>query len=107
MEVMNQWQATRPARCGSAAFSATPRIDTPGHTVGTSPQVYAKVAGVIWLIVALLAPFGEFFVRQGLIVPGHVAATAENIVASQSLFRAGFATDLVVFVSCVALAALR
>ena len=102
---MNQLQATRPARGGPAAFSATATIDTPGHAVGTSPQVYAKVAGVIWLIVALLAPFGEFFVRQGLIVPGNVAATAENIVASQSLFRAGFATDLVVFVIEVALAA--
>ena len=102
---MNQLQATRPARGGPAAFSATARIDTPGHAVGTSPQVYAKVAGVIWLIVALLAPFGEFFVRQGLIVPGNVAATAENIVASQSLFRAGFATDVVVFVIEVALAA--
>ena len=102
---MNQLQATLPARGGPAAFSATATIDTPGHAVGTSPQVYAKVAGVIWLIVALLAPFGEFFVRQGLIVPGNVAATAENIVASQSLFRAGFATDLVVFVIEVALAA--
>ena len=102
---MNQLQATLPARGGPAAFSATARIDTPGHAVGTSPQVYAKVAGVIWLMVAMLAPFGEFFVRQGLIVPGNVAATAEKIVASQLLFRAGFATDLVVFVIEVALAA--
>src|SRR5207237_405880 len=106
MNVMNQLQATRPARGGPAAFSATATIDTPGHAVGTSPQVYAKIAGVIWLIVALLAPFGEFFVRQGLIVPGNVAATAEKIVPSQLLFRAGFATDLVVFVIDVALPAL-
>ena len=52
-----------------------------------------------------MAPFAEFFVRQRLIVPGNVAATAENIVASQSLFRAGFVSDLVVFVIEVALAA--
>ena len=77
-----------------------------GPSAGTSPQVYAKAAGVIWLIVAILAPFAEFFVRQGLIVPGTLAATAENIVTSQSLFRAGFATDLLVFVIEVALAAL-
>src|SRR5919112_6130585 len=78
---------------------------TPDRAAGTSPQLYAKVAGVIWLIVAIMAPFAEFFVRQGLIVPGNVAATAGNIVASQSLFRAGFASDLVVFVIEVALAA--
>jgi hypothetical protein len=106
MNVMNQLHATLSARSGPAAFSATAGTDTPGHAVGTSPQVYAKVAGVIWLIVAILAPFAEFFVRQGLIVPGNVAATAENIVASPSLFRAGFASDLVVFVIEVALAAL-
>jgi hypothetical protein len=77
----------------------------PDRALGTSPQLYAKVAGVIWLIVAIMAPFAEFFVRQGLIVPGNVAATADNIVASQSLFRAGFVSDLVVFVIEVVLAA--
>jgi Domain of unknown function (DUF4386) len=102
---MNQLQATLPARSGPASLSTTARTDMRGHATGTSPQVYAKVAGVIWLIVAILAPFAEFFVRQGLIVPGNVAATGDNIVASQSLFRAGFATDLVVFVIEVALAA--
>jgi hypothetical protein len=67
--------------------------------------VYARVAGLIWVIVAIMAPFAEFFVRQRLVVPGDVAATADNIVASQSLFRAGFASDLIVFVIEVALAA--
>ena len=98
-------QVTLSARSGPASLSTTSRTDTHGRAVGTSPQVYARVAGIIWLIVALLAPFAEFFVRQGLVVAGNVAATAENIVASQSLFRAGFATDLVVFVIEVALAA--
>ena len=102
---MNQLQATLPARSGPASLSTTAQTDMRGRADATSPQVYAKVAGVIWLIVAILAPFAEFFVRQGLIVPGNVAATGDNIVASQSLFRAGFATDLVVFVIEVALAA--
>jgi hypothetical protein len=77
----------------------------PDRAIGTSPQVYARGAGLIYLIIAIMAPFAEFFVRQRLIVPGDVAATAENIVASESLFRAGFASDLVVFVIEVALAA--
>ena len=70
-----------------------------------SVQVYARVAGLMYLLVALLAPFAEFFVRKGLIVPGDPAATAANVVASESLFRAGFASDLAVFVMEVALAA--
>src|SRR5438067_569743 len=105
MIVMNQLQATAPVRHGPASLTTTVRSEHENRAVGTSPQVYAKVAGVIWLIVAILAPFAEFFVRQGLIVPGNVAKTSDNIVASQSLFRAGFATDLVVFVIEVALAA--
>ena len=70
-----------------------------------SVQVYARVAGLMYLLIALLAPFAEFFVRQALIVPGDPAATAANIIASESLFRAGFASDLAVFVMEVALAA--
>ena len=101
----NQLQATLPAGVGPAPYRTTGSAEVPVQASGTSPQVYARVAGVIWLLVALMAPFAEFFVRQGLIVPGDVAATAENIVASQSLFRAGFASDLVVFVMEVALAA--
>ena len=61
-------------------------------------MTYARVAGVLYLIVFLIAPFAEFFVRQELIVAGDPAATAANITSAETLFRAGFATDLVVFV---------
>jgi len=101
----NQMQATLPARAGPASYRTIARTDMPDRAIGQSPQVYAKVAGLIWVIIAIMAAFAEFFVRQSLIVPGDAAATAENIVASQSLFRAGFASDLVVFVIDVVLAA--
>src|SRR5918912_1460185 len=85
-----QTQATLQPGVGLAAYRTKATPDMPDHALGTSPQVYARVAGVIWVIVAILAPFAEFFVRQRLIVPGNVAATAENIVASQSLFSAEY-----------------
>ena len=56
----------------------------------------ARIAGLLYLIIALLAPFGEMFVRQSLVVPGDAAATANNIMASESLFRLGFVSDLIV-----------
>lgn len=71
-----------------------------------SPLVYARVAGLLYLIIFLLAPFAEFFVRAGLIAPNDPATTAANILASEGLFRAGFATDLLVFVIEVAQAAI-
>src|SRR5918912_1739923 len=100
-----QTQATLQPGVGLAAYRTKATPDMPDHAMGTSPQVYARIAGVIWVIVAIMAPFAEFFVRQRLIVPGNVSATADNIVASQFLFRAGFASDLIVFVIEVALAA--
>lgn len=98
-EVADRWRRDQTGE-GAAA------TDMPERAIGTSPQVYARAAGLIYLIIAIMAPFAEFFVRQGLIVPGNAAATATNIVATESLFRAGFASDLVVFVIEVALAAI-
>lgn len=66
-------------------------------TERTSPLVYARVAGLLYLIIAVLGGFAYFFALQNLVVPGNAAATANNIVASESLFRLGFAANLVVF----------
>jgi hypothetical protein len=101
----NQKQTTLAGRDGPGSYRTTAEADLPGRAVGASPQIYARVAGLIWIIIAIMAGFAEFGVRQALIVPGNAAATAENILASESLFRAGFASDLVVFVIDVALAA--
>ena len=101
----NQMQTTLEGRDGPGLHRTTAEIDLPDRAIRPSPQIYAKVAGLIWVIIAIMAGFAEFGVRQSLIVPGDAAATAQNILASQSLFRAGFASDLVVFVIDVALAA--
>jgi len=55
----------------------------------------ARVAGVLYLIVAVTGAFAELFVRQRLIVPGDAAATANNIMANELLFRIGFVSDLI------------
>ncbi len=63
------------------------------RTAAPSPQVYARVAGVLYLL-----PFGSFslqYVPSRLIVPGDVAATANNILANESLFRLGIVSDLI------------
>jgi hypothetical protein len=75
-------------------------------TVDPRPMTYARVAGLLYLVIFIVAPFAEFFVRQGLIVVGDPSATAANIRASEGLFRAGFAADLGVFTIEVAQAAL-
>lgn len=71
-----------------------------------SPRVYARVAGLLYLVLLVGGMFGEMFVRSRLIVPGDAATTASNIRASAFLFRAGFASELLVFASDVALGAI-
>jgi hypothetical protein len=57
----------------------------------------ARVAGFLYLILAPLTAFPLFYVSSNLIVPGDAATTANNIMASEGLFRAGIASDSVVF----------
>lgn len=74
------------------------------HTVETSPQVYARIGGVLYLIIIVAGLFGEAFVRDKLIVSGDATATANNIMASQLLWRIGVAGELIMLVCAVALA---
>jgi hypothetical protein len=55
----------------------------------------ARLAGLLYLIVAVSGGFAELFVRQSLVVPDNAAATASNIAESAMLFRVGFVADLV------------
>ena len=67
------------------------------RTAETSPLVYARVAGLLLLIVAVLGPFSVIYVPSTLIVPGDATATADNIEASKWLFRLGIVSDSVIF----------
>jgi len=64
----------------------------------TSPQVYARIGGVLYLAIIALGLFGEMFVRNTLIVSGDAAATANNIMASELLWRMGISGDLLMHV---------
>ena len=69
----------------------------------TSPQVYARIGGVLYLIIIAAGATGELFVRGSQVVSGNAAATANNILASPYLWRAGVAGDLVMHVCDVGL----
>jgi hypothetical protein len=71
--------------------------------VKTSPQVYARIGGLLYLFNIAAGLFGEVFVRSNLIVAGDAAATAHKIMASNLLFRSGVAGDLLMHVSDVPL----
>lgn len=72
----------------------------------SSTLVYARVAGLLYLIIIVFGISSEALIRSSLIVKGDAAATATNIMASQFLFRFGFAADSIMLLSDVAIAVL-
>lgn len=71
-----------------------------------SPQLQARLAGLVYLIIIVAGVWSEMFVRSALVVPGDPAATAAAVIANEGLFRLSLAADAVMAVSDVALAVL-
>ncbi len=63
-------------------------------TMNASKQI-ARVAGVLYLSVLPLSIFGTLYINSALVVPGDATATANHILASESLFRLGIVSALV------------
>lgn len=80
--------------------------DTTNRSADISPMAYARLAGLLYLVIIICGIFSEGFVRASLVVSGDATATAQNILAAQTLFRIGFASDTLVFLSDVAIAVL-
>ena len=66
-----------------------------------SPQIYARVGGVLYLIIIVIGFCGQFFVRDRLVVSGDANATANNIIASESLWRLQLASDLLLLLCAI------
>ena len=60
-----------------------------------STKKQARVAGLLYLLGAIIAPVGLMLVPSKLIVPGNATATADHIRASESLLRIGIASELI------------
>ncbi len=73
------------------------------RTAETSPLIYARVAGLAYVITILLGIFSASFVESNLIVPGDNAATVNNIMANELLFRIGIIGEIMMFVLVVLL----
>ncbi|WP_250623634.1 DUF4386 domain-containing protein [Pinirhizobacter soli] len=62
----------------------------------TSIKRDARVAGFIYLLLALTGPFRLMYIPEKLFVHGNAAATAANVTAHDLLFRWGIAVDVLV-----------
>ena len=53
-----------------------------------------RVAGFLYLLLVVFAPFRLIYIPSTLIVPGNATATANNIAAHELLFRFGIVAEL-------------
>ena len=54
----------------------------------------ARIAGAVYLALAVTAPFHLIYIPRALIVTENATATANNILAHETLFRLGIVADL-------------
>lgn len=80
------------------AVQSTDRSTTP------TPMFYARMAGVLYLVITVFAVIAHFYIPSTLIVADDTATTVANITASEDLFRmGGIGGELVVLLSEVVL----
>jgi hypothetical protein len=72
------------------------------RTAEASPQMLARIGGVLYLIIIVAGIYVEIFVKGKLIVPGDATATANNIAGSELLFRISVAVEQIWLVCAVA-----
>lgn len=55
---------------------------------------HARIAGLLYLLDVLIAPFRLIYIPEALFVTGNPVATTRNIETHETLFRLGMASDL-------------
>ena len=78
---------------------------TSENTFEPSSSPSPRVIGVVWVVYFVTGAVGALLTR-GIVVSTDAASTANNILTHASLYRAGFAVDLVANLIYVALTAL-
>ena len=63
-------------------------------SIDEKQQKALRTAGLLYLLMAITAPFGLLYVPGKLIVPGDATATADHIRASEWLLRLGIGSEL-------------
>lgn len=68
------------------------------NTTKTAPTTYARTAGLMYLLIAIIGGFSIGYLPTIIIVEGDAAATAQNLIEKASLFKLGIGADVFVFI---------
>ena len=67
------------------------------------PKTYARIAGLLYLIIAVVGGFSILYVPSVILAPGDSAKTAANLLANQGLFGLGVLADVIVMATEIVL----
>jgi hypothetical protein len=76
------------------------------RTLETSPQVYARIAALLYLVVISAGIIAQMVIGGQIIVDGDAATTASNILAHKDLFQLAFTLYMIEMMCQTALAVL-
>jgi hypothetical protein len=76
------------------------------RTLETSPQVYARIAALLYLVVITAGILAQMVIGGQIIVDGDAATTATNILAQKGLFQLGFTLYMIEMMCQIAFAVL-
>lgn len=91
-----------PAGRGGSTLGWTwipPQVEVAAPAAGKpesmrNPRTQARIAGLLYLLLAVLGGWAELYVRGSVRHPGDARATASAIAEHDSLFRLGIAADI-------------
>ena len=66
------------------------------RNIAESPMVQSRIAGVLFIIMAVAAELSTGVLGVHLVVPGDAAATAANLAGTETQFRTGILGHIVV-----------
>ena len=92
-----------PAIASAANHTEDPELTAAQHR---AVQRKARTAGILYLVIFLAGPFAFMFGRTDAVVPGDAAATAANVVDSETMFRVGMLAETIVVGVEIVLAAI-
>ena len=64
--------------------------------IKTSPRKYARIVGILYVVIFILGPFAFFMGRTSIVVPGDPSATADKLMASGQMFRLGMVAETII-----------
>ena len=70
----------------------------------SSHRIYARIAGLTYIAIIILGVFRVNFVESSIVVPENSEATVNNILTNEFLFRAGIASELLMYLLVILLA---